>query len=120
MLSCAIRKLSTCATHRFLKRYLFKMGEVLEVAEALIDFFMRQALYAFSAELFNVERRHHRAKNHRATQSSFVELFLTRKITHQPAGKRVASPGGIEHGLERICGNRKILIPGEHRGAVLT
>src|SRR5438067_2353376 len=70
------------------------MSEVLEVAEALINFFLRQALYAFSAELFNVERRHHRSKNHRATYQSIDSSCPARLILHwAPArARRAANP----------------------------
>src|ERR1700694_5682803 len=95
------------------------MRESFEIAEALVDLFMREALHAFSAELFNVERGHHRPEDHRPPQSSFVQFFLARQIAHQPARKGIARACWIKDSLQRICGYRKVSILSKHRGAVL-
>src|SRR5712692_676975 len=96
------------------------MRESLEIAEALVDLFVREALHAFSAELFNVERGHHRPEDHRPAQSSFVQFFLACQIAHQPARKGIARASWIKDRFERIGRNRKVSSFSKHRSAVFS
>src|SRR5215831_1592962 len=108
------------ARYRPLKRYLFKVRKALEVAEPLIDFIMSQPAHSFSPKLLDVERGHHRSKNHRAPQRPLVQLFLAREITHQAAGESVACAGRIKNRLQRVSGNREVLVFGKHGGTIFS
>src|SRR5260370_30149128 len=106
--------------YRPLKRNLFKMSKAFEISEALIDLVLRQPLDSLSPELFNIERGHDRPEDHRSSQRALVQLFLTRKVTHQATRKRIASAGRIKNRFERVSRNREILVLREHCGAVLS
>src|ERR1051325_11971117 len=75
---------------RALEWNLFKVRHAFEGAEAFIDLFVRQTLHALGAELFDIERSHDRAEDHRAPQRRFVTRLLTVEITHEAARERVA------------------------------
>src|SRR5437867_9139146 len=101
------------SSKRSCKRYLFEMRHLLERSEALVDFVMSQPAHALGAKLLDVERRHHRAENHRASHSRFIQFFLACEITHKTARKRVAGASRIEDRLEGERWNREIVLARE-------
>src|SRR5688572_20703726 len=95
------------------------MRHALERAKTIVDLVVRQPPHSFGAKLFDVERRHHRTKDHRTTHRIFVQLFLARQVTHETAGKRITRSSRIENRFKWISGDGEIAVVGKQRRAVL-
>src|SRR4026208_48880 len=98
---------------------LFEMRELLESAETFIDLIRCQPIDARGAKLFNVEGSHYRTEDHCPPHPSVIDLFLAGEITHEAAGKGVASSSRIKNRLEWISRNGKVAFIRKQGRAVL-
>src|SRR5437764_684197 len=74
----------------------------LEVAEALVDLFVREAADALGAELLDVEGGHHRAVDDGAAQRPLVDVLVAGEVAHEAAGEGVARARRVEDGLQGV------------------
>src|SRR5947209_4091432 len=74
----------------------------LEVAEALVDLFVREPADALGAELLDVEGGHHRAEDDGAAQRPLVYVLVAGEVAHEAAGEGVARARRVEDRLQRV------------------
>src|SRR5207244_864756 len=102
-----------------LGRDCLEVRDALEIGEAIVDLVEREPLNALGPELLHVEGREHGSVSHGASKDLVVELAFTVSIdiAEEAAGEAVSRPGRVEHGLERIAGERKEHLVGQQSRA---
>src|SRR5213082_2150975 len=86
-----------------------EMRHRAQLAQPRDDLLASQALHALGTELLDVERGQDRRVSHRPAQQLVAEPAgaVGRDVAHEAAGERIAGAGGIDHGLERVRGQRE-------------
>src|SRR5205809_146933 len=86
-----------CCADCALEGDFFEVRHLLESFEAIVDFILSQSSHPLRAELFDVERSHYRAKDHRATHCCLIKSFLTGEISHKAACEGITRARRIEN-----------------------
>src|SRR5262249_46491379 len=73
----------------------FEVGEFAEDLEARFNLVAGQRLKSFRTEALYGERSHHAAVEQRPLEHFAVHFALRRDVSHEAAGKRITSSGGI-------------------------
>src|SRR5215208_5830995 len=74
-----------CCEGGALEGDFLEVGHALELSEALVDLFVREAADAVGAELLDVEGGHDGAEDDGAAQRLVVNLLVAREVSHEAA-----------------------------------
>src|ERR1017187_980358 len=101
-----------------------KVGAVLELGIARIDFLAGEGSETLHTELFAAEATHYGAVDYGAAQIGEIEMALLEveaaagEIADEATGEGIARTGGVEDGFQQVAGNHKMAAAVEQDGAV--
>src|SRR3984957_2958273 len=81
----------------------FKVGELAEEVEAVVDLLPGEPLQPLRAEAFHRKRTHHPSIKHCTAKHCRSYFTLRGQIAEKSAGKAVSSAGRVHNFIQRQC-----------------